>query len=45
VALVWWALSGGPWWAWIGVLPLLTAAFGWCPPYVPYGFSTCPKKK
>jgi len=45
VALVGWALSGGPWWAWIGVVPLLTAATGWCPAYVPFGFSTCPKKK
>lgn len=45
VALVWWALSGGPVWAWIGVVPLLTAATGWCPAYVPFGFSTCAKPK
>jgi len=42
VALVSWvALFGGPVWAWIGVLPLLTAAIGWCPPYALFGFSTC----
>lgn len=43
--LVWWALSGGPWWAWIGVVPLLTAATGYCPAYSPFGFSTCAKRK
>jgi len=42
VALVSWvALFDGPIWAWIGVLPLLTAAIGWCPPYALFGFSTC----
>ncbi|MBS3958886.1 MAG: DUF2892 domain-containing protein [Xanthomonadaceae bacterium] len=42
VGLVTWAAAfGGPVWAWIGVLPLLTAAVGWCPPYALFGFSTC----
>ena len=45
IALVGWALSGGPLWAWIGVIPLVTAAVGWCPAYVPFGFSTRPKQK
>jgi hypothetical protein len=45
VLLVWWAVSGGPVWAWIGVLPLSTAAVGWCPAYAPFGFSTCAKHK
>lgn len=45
VALVGWALSGGPLWAWIGVIPLLTAATGWCPAYLPFGFSTRAKQK
>lgn len=45
VALIAWALMGGPIWAWIGVLPLATAALGWCPLYVPFGISTCPAKK
>ena len=26
IALIAWALTGGPIWAWIGVVPLLTAA-------------------
>ena len=44
IALIAWALMGGPVWAWIGVVPLLTAAIGWCPAYVPFGISTCGKK-
>ena len=44
VALIGWALMGGPVWAWIGILPLATAAMGWCPGYVPFGISTCGKK-
>ncbi|MBE3099854.1 MAG: DUF2892 domain-containing protein [Acidobacteria bacterium] len=44
VPLIAWALMGGPMWAWIGVLPLATAATGFCPGYVPFGISTCGKK-
>jgi hypothetical protein len=29
-------------WGWIGVVPLLTAAMGYCPLYTVLGFSTCP---
>lgn len=32
-------------WGWIGVVPLLTAALGFCPVYTMLGFSTCPMKK
>ena len=28
-------------WGWIGVVPLLTAVIGWCPPYAMLGISTC----
>lgn len=28
------------WWGAIGLLPLLTAAVGWCPGYLPFGIST-----
>lgn len=34
----------GPW-AYIGVVPVLTAAVGVCPLYSVFGFSTCPAKK
>lgn len=32
-------------WGWIGVVPLLTAAFSFCPLYAMLGMSTCPMKK
>lgn len=32
-------------WGWIGVVPLLTGAFGFCPAYPLLGFSTCPLKR
>lgn len=32
-------------WGWIGVVPLATAAMGFCPLYTVLGFSTCPMKK
>ncbi len=29
------------WWGLIGLVPLLTAAIGTCPLYLPFGISTC----
>ena len=34
----------GPW-GWIGVVPLLTAAIGWCPLYTVLGINTCGVRK
>lgn len=31
-------------WGWIGLVPLATAIFGWCPPYALLGISTCGAK-
>lgn len=45
VALIAWALMGGPLWAWIGVVPLATGLMGWCPAYTLLGMNTCPLKK
>ena len=45
LGLIYWALSGGPVWAWIGAVPLLTAAVGICPAYSLLGVSTCPAKR
>ena len=45
IALIAWALTGGPVWAWIGVVPLATGLMGWCPLYLLIGLSTCPLKK
>jgi Protein of unknown function (DUF2892) len=28
------------WWGWLGAVPLITAAVGWCPPYALLGWST-----
>ncbi len=28
-------------WGWLGLIPLATAAIGWCPPYHLIGISTC----
>jgi hypothetical protein len=47
LALIAWAIpsvGGGPVWAWIGVIPLVTGLFKWCPVYLPLGVSTCPKE-
>lgn len=32
-------------WGWIGVVPLATAALGFCPLYTVLGFSSCPVKR
>jgi len=29
------------WWGAIGIIPVFTAAIGWCPVYLPFGLSTC----
>ena len=45
VALIAWALLGGPVWAWIGVVPLATAGLSFCPLYAVLGLRTCPMPK
>ncbi len=32
-------------WGWIGLVPLATAAIGFCPLYPLLGINTCPMKK
>ena len=32
-------------WGWIGLVPLLTGAVGFCPVYPVLGLNTCPMKK
>lgn len=36
--------TGWNWVGWIGVVPILTAVFGFCPLYMILGMSTCPRK-
>ena len=31
-------------WGWVGVVPLLTGAIGFCPAYIFLGVNTCNKK-
>lgn len=33
------------WWGAVGVVPILTAAIGWCPAYLPFGISSCRVKR
>ena len=32
-------------WGWIGIVPLATAALGFCPLYTVLGLNTCPMKR
>lgn len=32
-------------WGWIGVVPLLTGIFKFCPAYAIFGLNTCPMQK
>lgn len=32
-------------WGWIGIVPLLTGVFGFCPAYSMLGIKTCPTDK
>ena len=41
VALIIWAVTGGPVWAWIGVIPLATGLINFCPLYRMLGINTC----
>ncbi len=33
------------WWGWLGVIPLATGLFRFCPAYSLLGMNTCPLKK
>jgi hypothetical protein len=37
--------TGWNWVGWIGVVPILTAVFAYCPAYSLFGMSTCPMKQ
>ena len=46
LGLVGLAIAGiGTPWTWVGVLPLVTGAIGFCPTYTLLGINTCPMKK
>ncbi len=37
--------GGARWFGLIGIVPLATAALGWCPAYLPFGISTCARRE
>ena len=41
VLLIGGALADGPGWAWVGVVPLVTGLFNFCPLYGLLGVNTC----
>jgi len=41
LALIAWAATGGPAWAWIGAVPLATGVFNFCLLYRLLGINTC----
>ena len=43
VAIVAAGLYFKSWWGVVGVVPVVTAAIGWCPAYLPFGLSSCKK--
>jgi len=44
MALIAWALLGGPVWAWIGVVALATGLMNFCPAWSLLGINTCKVK-
>ncbi|MCB1722848.1 MAG: DUF2892 domain-containing protein [Gammaproteobacteria bacterium] len=40
VALIVWGYMNQNWWGAVGLVPLLTALIGWCPPYALLGIKT-----
>ncbi len=42
IVAVTWGVTSNNWWGALGIIPLITAAIGWCPPYAIFGVETCP---
>jgi hypothetical protein len=45
VAAIGWGVYAQNWLGAIGIIPLATAAMGWCPLYSIFGIKTCSMKK
>jgi hypothetical protein len=41
LAVIGWGVYAQNWLGAIGIIPLFTAAIGWCPAYLPFGISSC----
>ncbi len=44
IGIIAWGFYAQNIWGAIGIVPLFTAAIGWCPAYLPFGMSTCKAK-
>ncbi len=44
LSLIAWGFMSQNWLGAIGLIPLFTAFFRWCPAYLPFGISTCKTK-
>ena len=44
LSLIAWGYMSQNWLGAIGLIPLFTAFFRWCPAYLPFGISTCKTK-
>jgi hypothetical protein len=46
LGLIWATLTGltGAW-GWLGIIPLVTGIFRFCPAYLPFGINSCSTKK
>ena len=44
LGIVAWGVMAQNWWGAVGIVPILTGATGWCPPYHLLGISTCKTK-
>ena len=42
ISLVWLVPTN---WGWVGIVPLVTGLFSFCPAYTLLGMNTCPMKK
>lgn len=43
LAIIWAGFTYENGWGVLGIIPLVTAAIGYCPAYTPFKFSTCRK--
>ncbi|HWS40844.1 MAG TPA: DUF2892 domain-containing protein [Arenimonas sp.] len=44
LSLLTWGFINQNWLGAVGIIPLFTAFFSWCPAYIPFGISTCKSK-
>jgi hypothetical protein len=44
VLVLWVLIASGPTWAWIGIIPVATGLFNFCPAYRLLGINTCKTK-